>query len=120
MSQPVHRDDLFDFCLFERRRQTITTDSSPVARFAKFVAEHQLEPDLRTFVFSFLKSSHEFARDWNFSYPRLFNMMFFRRDEKKEAEKTAATAAPQMALTDVEPFMTDSNRYKLFVAASAI
>jgi hypothetical protein len=64
-------DDLFDFCLFERRRQTITTDSSPVARFAKFVAEHQLEPALRTFVFSFPKSSHEFARDWNFSYPLL-------------------------------------------------
>ena len=75
VSQPVHRDDLFDFCLFERWRQAITTDSSPVARFAKFVAEHQLEPALRTFVFPFPKSSHEFARDWNFSYPLLFNML---------------------------------------------
>ncbi len=71
VSQPVHRDRLFDPGLFEGWRQAITTDSSPVTRFAELIAEHQLEPALRTFVFPFPESSHEVGRDWNCSYPLL-------------------------------------------------
>ena len=71
MPQSVHRDNLFNLCLFERRCQSAAAYSGPVAGFAKLVAEHQIEPALRTFLFPFPECGYEFSRDGNFPYPLL-------------------------------------------------
>jgi hypothetical protein len=71
MPQSVHRDSLFNFCLFERRRQSVAAYSGPVARFAKFVTKHELKPVLRTFLFPVLNCAHKVGWNGDLSYPLL-------------------------------------------------
>ena len=105
----MHCDGLFDFCLFERRRQSVVAYSGPVARFAKLVAEHQLEPALWKFLFPFPERGYEFSRDGNFPYPLLcfgVEPAVFLNDDEEPAER------PILKLQLSKPMLVAARNYR--------